>query len=516
MGKVKAVLVAVSEYKIKECPSLPLCKNDLYAMRKALIDGINVEPENILLCGETGIVSINDLAKTIYVSMSDMTKEDTYIFYFSGHGGNKCLFLTKEAILLQELLDIIETVPVKNKIAIIDSCHSGDFQLDKTPEITIQETVNEFAGHGFAVMTSCGVEEVSGFHPDKRISLYTSFVCDALMSRSLIRKGKKSLEYINEAVFHLAETHNQKEIKKEKRGRRIQNPIFRTSIGGTIFFDVEEYNPYKVQQIYEETEDYIIYIVEPLHTNLAKRFTVRVILRYQCTMEQVASIAKEIKEKLLFCEVYQNKEFEEFYSMSPTNIIFYYFGYDEDDIINSNFIYHATWVDDSQDKNHWYKNKQGSAVIEGIYVETQNQYELIKEIQKNDMDEEDYIKVTREYTIRMISIGEKYIQIFREYLNKVITEEELMSKVKPFNKEISEIFFMNSDLPVAPTSLHDWASAHDNIISAIHDFSLFYNEKHLSTWESEKRKWLMKNAIKQYESDLENLKGADCLLNTID
>ena len=49
MGKVKAVLVAVSDYRRRDCTSLPLCKNDLYAMRKSLIQGINVKPENILL-----------------------------------------------------------------------------------------------------------------------------------------------------------------------------------------------------------------------------------------------------------------------------------------------------------------------------------------------------------------------------------------------------------------------------------------------------------------------------------
>ena len=29
MGKVKAVLVAVSDYRRRDCTSLPLCKNDL-------------------------------------------------------------------------------------------------------------------------------------------------------------------------------------------------------------------------------------------------------------------------------------------------------------------------------------------------------------------------------------------------------------------------------------------------------------------------------------------------------
>lgn len=515
MGKVKAVLVAVSQYEINGCSQLPLCRNDLYAMRKALIDGINVEPENILLCGETGIVSVNDLAKIIYVSMSDMTKEDTYIFYFSGHGGKNFLCLTKELIDLQDFLSHIENVPVKNKIAIIDSCHSGGFQLDKTPEINIQETIEQFAGHGFAVMAACGAEEYSGFNPNRMISLYTSFVCDALMSHSLIRRGHKSLESINEAVVRFAEIHNHKEMKKPAKDRRIQNPIFRSGIGGTIFFDVEKYNPYQVEKIYKETDNYIIYSVKPLHSSIAKRLAVQVILRYQCTIEQITKIAIEIKNIISNCKVYQNKKTEDIYKDKPVNIIFYNFGYDEEDVINSNFIYNVTWADETQDKNWWYRTGSDTIIKNDICIQTNTSYQLIKKMQQSDMNDEEFIKLTHEYTINIIQAAEQYIKIFREFTNRVISEGELITKGIPLNEKISDLFFMNNDLPVAPAHLHDWSQKHDEIISSIHNFSLFYNEKHLSTWDSERRKWLMKNAIQQYEIELEKLKKADDLLKKI-
>lgn len=147
---------------------------------------------------------------------------------------------------MQDLINIIEQIQTKNKIAVLDSCHSGGFVLDNVPVIDIDEMVEHFVGRGFAVLASCGAEQFSGFNEDREISLYTSFVCDALTSRFLIKKGKKSLETINEAIFRFAE------ISNRKKGRNFQQPIFRSSIGGTIFFDVEEYNPYKIAKIYEE------------------------------------------------------------------------------------------------------------------------------------------------------------------------------------------------------------------------------------------------------------------------
>lgn len=113
-------------------------------------------------------------------------------------------------------------------------------------------------------MASCGAEQYSSFNEDKGISLYTSFVCDALTSHFLIRKGKKSLDTIN------------------------------------VFFDVEEYNPYKIARIYEETDNNIIYSVEPVHHAGVKRLSVKVILRFQSSMEQIAEIATEIKNKAIY------------------------------------------------------------------------------------------------------------------------------------------------------------------------------------------------------------------------
>lgn len=54
-------------------------------------------------------------------------------------------------------------------------------------------------------------------------------------------------------------------------------------------------------------------------------------------------------------EVYNHDLSEKKFAGLPANIVWIYFGRDEDDMINSNFICHTTWVDESQDKTRWYK-----------------------------------------------------------------------------------------------------------------------------------------------------------------
>ncbi len=83
----------------------------------------------------------------------------------------------------------------------------------------------------------------------------------------------------------------------------FSNPYFCSNIGGTIFFDVEEYSPpYKINDIYEETDTYIIYGVKAIHNN-SKRLVVKVILRFHSSMEEIADIYGSSK-KVLYYEVH--------------------------------------------------------------------------------------------------------------------------------------------------------------------------------------------------------------------
>ncbi len=119
--------------------------------------------------------------------------------------------LSNSLIDLQDLICTIEQIQTKNKNVILDSCHSGSFALDSVPAMDINETTEHFAERGFAVLDSYGAEQFSGFNEERQISLYTSIICNTLISRFLIRKGKKSLEAINEVIFHFVELSNRKE-----------------------------------------------------------------------------------------------------------------------------------------------------------------------------------------------------------------------------------------------------------------------------------------------------------------
>lgn len=503
-GKTVALLVGVVHYPINGYKSLPLCACDINAIQNAMVNGLNVGDSDIVISGTNGVVTAKDLITDLTRIANSVAQEDCFIFYFTGHGKRNAIALSDTNIDLNSLIKVIDGVPAKSKVIMLDCCQAGDFSVGESPVLDFTNTVDAFAGKGYAVLASCGINEFSGFNKQRRLSLYTSFLVDAISCRALIREGKKSLEMISEAVYQYAKAWERRE------GKLTQNPIFRSNIGGTIYFRVEDYTAYKANKVYEETDRYIIHSVQPLHTGHAKRLSAKIILRYECSLTEIASIADEIRQKILFAEVYKNEIAEQRYAGKPSNIIWCYFAYSEDDVSDGNFYCQTTWVDDKQDKNWWYKLTATSQVINGIHLNINRSYNVIKNmLHEEEIDVHDLVKKTRELTAQIVSAGEKYISHYREYRNNVISETELVDSVEELNETISALYFQQSDLPYAPKELREWSNAHTSIAGSIHDFSLFYNKRYMEKWKPENRIYLMDAAIKRYESDLEALRVAE-------
>lgn len=507
--KTVALLVGVVHYPINGYPPLPLCAHDIEAIRDAMVSGLNVSNSDIVISGTNGVVTAKDLITDLTEIAKTAAKDDCFIFYFTGHGMRNGIALSDTNIALNSLITVIDSIPAKSKVIMLDCCQAGDFSVGESPVLDFSNTVDAFAGKGYAVLASCGCNEFSGFNEKRRLSLYTSFLVDAITCRALIREGKKSLEMISEAVYQYAKAWERNE------GKLTQNPIFRSNIGGTIYFNVEDYAPYKAKTIYEETDRYIIYSVQPLHTGLAKRLSAKIILRYECSLTEIASIADEVRLKILHAEVYKNAIAEQRYAGKPANIIWCYFAYSEDDISDGNFFCHTTWVDDKQDKNWWYKLTATSQIINGIHININQSYNMIKNmLHAEEVDVNALVEKTRKLTERIVSAGEKYISHYREYRNNVISEDELVENVAELNEIISGLFLLQSDLPYAPKELREWSNRHTAIAASIHDFSLFYNKQYMGKWKAENRIYLMDAAIKRYESDLEALRTAEKQINS--
>ena len=144
MGQIKAFLVGVCEYN--GSPSLPICYNDVVAVKQALVLGLGAHEEDVFLCGQSGNIGINEFLTKLSIALAKTTSEDTFILYFSGHGGKNSLLLSDKPLNLQCLIDLIEKTKPKNKIIVLDSCHSGGFSASNTKTLDLNGAIEKLSG----------------------------------------------------------------------------------------------------------------------------------------------------------------------------------------------------------------------------------------------------------------------------------------------------------------------------------------------------------------------------------
>lgn len=225
-------------------------------MKKALIVGIDNYPENQLsgcvndansvanVLEANGDGSPNFSTHLLTDSTNQITKRelkqgieklfngdcDTALFYFAGHGiltsvggyivtsdGRKY----DEGISMNEILQYANKSKARNKIIILDCCHSG--AMGKLPDI---EEDRSLLGHGLVVLTACRDVETSA--EKNGYGVFTSLVVDALQGGAADLRGCVTpgsiYSYVDQAL-----------------GPWDQRPVFKSNI--SAFTSLRKINP---------------------------------------------------------------------------------------------------------------------------------------------------------------------------------------------------------------------------------------------------------------------------------
>lgn len=512
LSNIKALLVGVSNYNDPDYPNLSFCKNDLLEMKNALINGFRMSEQDIFTIGESGNALKQDFLNILLEVKSAIENDDIFIFYFSGHGnsykGKHSLIFTDGEAETQIIIDAFSKLNCRSKIIFLDCCLSGNFAIKENKKFELDMTVEEFYSNGYAVFSSSNAYQSSFGRPDKPLSVFTSFLCDAIIDKVMVREGKKTLYDIQRLVSLYMD------VWSKKNPNLAQLPIYRAKLGGTITFNVDDYVPYKIDKFYKTFDKYIIHTVEPLHNNLHKRYVVKVILREDFSLTEIAEISKNVFEVVKRLDVYNNDISKAKFINKTANLIFVHFGRDESDVINGTYICKTTWVDDKQDKKHWYKTGSDDLFfINDVHFQLFSYYEQLKIFRiENTVNETESIQELKELISKLTTDAEIVIAEFGEYINQCQNENELVEKIKEPIDRINTNYLRSTDIGIPNDSIRKYIDACQNLFGTIHDFSVYYSQRNLALRTEKNRRDCMIYAIKMYHSDLLKVKELEVTL----
>lgn len=177
----KALIVGIDYYH--NIKSLKGCVNDAYSVKSVLerhSDGtINFGTNLLVASSANSLITRKYLKDKVIELFKD--NSDIAFFYFSGHG---CLESTggylitsdcnegDEGLSMNELLLIANNSPARNRVIVIDCCHSGQMG---TPEIEENKAILK---EGMTILTASSADQYA--IEKNGVGVFTSLMVDAL------------------------------------------------------------------------------------------------------------------------------------------------------------------------------------------------------------------------------------------------------------------------------------------------------------------------------------------------
>ncbi len=499
---VFAVIIGVGNYEEMHIANLPTYRMDLALMGTALESGLRVPSDNIrILAGNehNGYVTTTALAHAIADFRGKLGSEDVFVFYFSGHGRDRNIIFSNGQVELQSVIDYVNQLHARSKLVILDCCYSGNFQSAGARNMRFEEYMSDFMGKGIAVLASSSADEVARLGPSGDHSMFTGALTSAINLNRNTKRIRISLNEIYDETTRLVAAWNKQNPGKE------QQPVFRSSIGGTIFFQLKEKRPYNRMEISYENGRYRVVRVDPLGTAEAQRLAAFVIIFDRVEKNDLAEITKEIADHIRYAELYSSETSRTRLEGSPARVIWCYFGHDDSDIINSRYFAYTIWAADDEMKERFFKENRNTSVVDDINIYQNTNYEIIRKMQEPTKTRAEFIESNKKLLALIVSMAERFVYDLQEVSNKTRTIESMHNDYCEWIQAVQSRYIELSDEDVAPDDLHDWSEEIMNLAGWVCDLSILFEQSGDDGMDG-KEEWLIKNTIKRYHESMERLR----------
>ena len=484
-----ALLASVGNNHQMGGTDLPSWKKDAALIRQGLTQGLGFEEDNIRTIGreESGFVSGRELAAAMSDFSHRLREEDTFLFYFSGHGKNRSLILSDMGLTLQSVLEVVDRMPARSRLVIVDCCYSGDFHAEAPKRLELEESIASFAGRGIAILASTSADSVSRLGPGGNHSLYTGALSAAMQTHRLVRRGRISLQDIHEETAYLMSVWSQ------SHPAQSQKPIFRSSLGGTIWFQVEEIPPRLSQKIFPDTDRYTICSVESMDSAHMHRLKAFVILKHNNDLSALPEITREI------AETFRNSGES---GARPVRAVWCYCGLDQSDIIQHRYVSYTIWAADKEAGRLYYRNNRNAHIEDGIWIFENRDYQRLRALQQTALPMEEFIAETRQLLDCIVTMAEEFITAVQEISNGVMTPQEVQRQYSSWIKKVQGQYLRLTALDSPPDNLVHWMDEAELLAGSILDMALILKQT-LDAEYNVRDQWLMQQAIRRYYESLE-------------
>lgn len=184
-----------------------------------------------------------------------------------------------------------------------------------------------------------------------------------------------------------------------------------------------------------------------------------------------------------------------------------YIAHDLNDIQHTNWICRTYWVDKFLPENMRPIGLNSDEKIGDIEISWNYNYKSHKKFFESiSGTKEEVLEAIDSIKNEMIGLAQEAINYFKGYKCGSISEDEFIKKMQEKESRVNDLIIKSGNIPMPPEDCKDYDQACQKIFGTIHDMFIYYSKKGLEIWPEHNRDWLMQDAIKRFNDDLERIR----------
>ena len=255
------------------------------------------------------------------------------------------------------------------------------------------------------------------------------------------------------------------------------------------------------------TSKYTILSFQDVSHGVTKRYSANLLVNGRIIKSGVKQIVKEVTDNLRGREYYRNQLVKARWAGTPAHVVWLFVYASQNDVINANWICRTQWLSETLAPEFAPLKLSGNDVVDQIVIEWNDEYLQKAEIyQALTMEKEKYLDKMESTLKRTKEVVAKAIELTEKREAGQLAYEDYVSNMKIVEPVLTELYHASGDIGLPPFECDDLDQAFQGVMAFAHDIVLPFSERGLITWPEKNKKYLVRDAIKDYLREFERLK----------
>ncbi len=231
----------------------------------------------------------------------------------------------------------------------------------------------------------------------------------------------------------------------------------------------------------------------------AKRYSARVLLNRDLSRGEIVQVVRKVTNDLRDREYYRSKLTRDHWVGRKANVVWLFLFPSLEDDRNNNCLCRSQWIDPLLDEQFHPARMDGMDIGEDLVIDwSENYRDFAKLHNDSTLSKEEYLRRVDEVLGRISERAEEAIGLLRQHERNEIAEADYLASMTRLQAVISELYLRGSEIGGAPLECSDFGDKFQCLITLADNIVLPFSERGLGTWKGDNRKFLIREAIKNY------------------